>query len=180
MIIWTDQDYPTGNKQFKEGDEDSDRRNDGKTTSKSGLALGRQHQRVDWPWEDNIKEWTGLGKTTSKSGLASGRQHQRVDWPWEDNIKEWTGLGKTTSKSGLALGRQHQRVDWPREDNIKEWTGLGKTTSKSGLALGRQHQRVDWPWMEYTTTESREPRGVEAAGCKIYSAAPMARTIQVR
>ena len=38
--------------------------------------------------------------------------------------------------------------------------------------MGRQHQRVDWPSMEYTTTESREPRGVEEAGCKIYSGAP--------
>ena len=33
MIIWTGQDYPT------EGDEEADRGNDGKTTSKSGLAL---------------------------------------------------------------------------------------------------------------------------------------------
>ena len=31
-------DYPTGNR-FKEGDEEADRGNDGKTTSKSGLAL---------------------------------------------------------------------------------------------------------------------------------------------
>ena len=27
--------------------------------------------------------------------------------------------------------------------------------------------------MEYTTKESREPRGVEEAGCKIYSGAPV-------
>ena len=33
--------------------------------------------------------------------------------------------------------------------------------------MGRQHQRVDWPWMESHTAESREPRGVEEAGCKI-------------
>ena len=36
-----------------------------------------------------------------------------------------------------------------------------------GEGEGRQHQRVDWPRMEYHTTESREPRGVEEAGCKI-------------
>ena len=35
-----------------------------------------------------------------------------------------------------------------------------------------RHQRVDWPWMVYTTMESREPQGVEGAGCKIYSGAP--------
>ena len=27
--------------------------------------------------------------------------------------------------------------------------------------------------MEYNTTESREPRGVEEVGCKIYSGAPV-------
>ena len=37
MIIWTGQDYST-KEQFKEGDEEADRGNDGKTTSKSGLA----------------------------------------------------------------------------------------------------------------------------------------------
>ena len=29
--------------------------------------------------------------------------------------------------------------------------------------------------MEYTTTESREPQGVEEAGCKIYSGARTVR-----
>ena len=37
-IIWTSQDYPY-REQFKERDEEADRGNDGKTTSKSGLAL---------------------------------------------------------------------------------------------------------------------------------------------
>ena len=41
MIIWTGQDYPTGN---------SSRRETKRQTEE------RQHQR----WEDNIKEWTGL------------------------------------------------------------------------------------------------------------------------
>ena len=44
-----------------------------------------------------------------------------------------------------------------------------ETKRQTEETMGRQHQRVDWPWMEYTTTESREPRGVEEAGCKIYS-----------
>ena len=38
--------------------------------------------------------------------------------------------------------------------------------------MGKQHQRVNWPSVEYTTTESLEPGGVEEAGCKIYSGAP--------
>ena len=45
------------------------------------------------------------------------------------------------------------------------------------LALGRRLEffcsvLLDSPWMEYHTTESWEPRGVEEAGCKIYSDAP--------
>ena len=36
MIIWTDQDCPTG--KFKEGGEEAVRGNDGRTTPKSGLA----------------------------------------------------------------------------------------------------------------------------------------------
>ena len=35
-VIWTGQDY---REQFKEGDEETDRGNDGKIASKSGLAL---------------------------------------------------------------------------------------------------------------------------------------------
>ena len=47
-----------------------------------------------------------------------------------------------------------------------------ETKRQTEETMGRQHQRVDWPWMKYTTTESREQRGVEEAGCIIYSAAP--------
>ena len=38
--------------------------------------------------------------------------------------------------------------------------------------MGRQHQGVNWRWKKYHNTESREPRGVEEVGCKIYSGAP--------
>ena len=31
---------------------------------------------------------------------------------------------------------------------------------------------VVWPWMEYTTTESGEPRGMEETDCKICSGSP--------
>ena len=41
-----------------------------------------------------------------------------------------------------------------------------ETKRQTEETMERQHQRVDWPWMEYYTTESREPRGVEEAGCK--------------
>ena len=61
------------------------------------------------------------------------------------------------------------------------WTGQGYPTGNSSRretkrqteeTMGRQHQRVDWPWIKYTT-ESWERRGVEKAGCKIYSGATM-------
>ena len=60
----------------------------------------------------------------------------------------------------------------PRTSELKEDSKLflNKETEET---IGRQHQRVDWPWMEYHTKEIWEPRGVEEAGCKIYSSAPM-------
>ena len=39
IISWTGQDYPTGNSSKRETKEEADRGNDGKTTSKNGLAL---------------------------------------------------------------------------------------------------------------------------------------------
>ena len=66
-IIWTGQDYPTGN---------SSRR---KTKRQTEETMGRQHQRVDWPrlsYREQFKEADeeadrgNDGKTTSKSGLA--------------------------------------------------------------------------------------------------------------
>ena len=70
---------------------------------------------------------------------------------WYEHVTRSSGLAKTilqgTVQGGRRRGRQRKR--W--EDNFKEWTGLE---------------------MEHHTTESREPRGVEEASCKIYSGAP--------
>ena len=68
-------------------------------------------------------------------------------------------------------------VHWDQRDTAQSYiSGYLQGTVLSlyslTLTMGRQHQRVDWPGMEYTTTESREPQGVEEAGCKIYSGAP--------
>ena len=69
---------------------------------------------------------------------------------WYGHATRSSGLAKTilqgTVQGSRRRGRQRKR--W--EDNIKEWTGL------------------EWN----ITTESWEPRGVEEAGCKIYSGAP--------
>ena len=51
----------------------------------------------------------------------------------------------------------------------------GRRRGRQRKTMGRQHQRADWPWMDYTTTKSREPRGVEEYGCKIYSGASAIR-----
>ena len=68
------------------------------------------------------------------------------------------------------MGTSHDHLDWPRlsyREQFKEGDkeadrgNDGKTTSKSGLALkGIYYYR------------SQEPRGVEEAGCKMYSGAP--------
>ena len=66
----------------------------------------------------------------------------------------------------------HDHLYWPRLSYMEQYKegdeeadrgNDGKTTSKSGLALNgiSYYQKV------------REPRGVEEAGCKICSGAPM-------
>ena len=66
-IIWTGQDYLTGNGTRRE------------TKRQTEETMGRQHQRVDWPrlsFREQYKEGDeeadrgNDGKTTSKSGLA--------------------------------------------------------------------------------------------------------------
>ena len=68
--------------QFKEGDEEEDRGNDGKTTSKSGLAKtvlqgtvqgGRRRGGQRKRWEDNIKECAGLNGTSYYGKLRTAR-----------------------------------------------------------------------------------------------------------
>ena len=115
--------------QYKEGDEEANRGNNGKTTSKSGLA-----------------------KTILQGTVQEGRRRGRQRKQWEDNIKEWTGQDYPTGNSTKRetkrqieemMGRQHQRVDWPRlsyreqykkGDEEADRGNDGKTTSKSGLA----------------------------------------------
>ena len=69
------------------------------------------------------------------------------------------------------MGTSHDHLDWPRlscryqfkeGDEEADKGNDGKTTSKSGLAL-----------IGTSYYGKREPRGVEEAGCKIYSGAPM-------
>ena len=105
-------------------------------------------------YRDNITN----EKVKARIGNAIGSYEElltsvkRRKLKWYGHVTRSSGLAKTilqgTVQGGRRRGRQRKR--W--EDNIKEWTGL--------------------EWVEYHTTESREPRGVGEAGCKIYSGAP--------
>ena len=94
---------------MKEGDEEADRGNDGKTTSKSGLVLGKTISRVDWPWGRQHQEWTGLGEDNIKSGLVLGKTISRVDWSWGRQYQEWTGLEWT---GHIILRKTENRKEW--------------------------------------------------------------------
>ena len=59
--------------QFKEGDEEADRGNDGKTTSKSGLAL---HGMYYYAEAENREEW---GKLVVKSTVVPQRSARLRD-----------------------------------------------------------------------------------------------------
>ena len=80
-----------------------------------------------------------------RAGLVKRRKLK-----WYGHVTRSSGLAKSILQGTVQGGRRRGR-----QKNM--W---------------RQHQRVDWPWMEYTTTESRDPRGVVEAGCKTYSGAP--------
>ena len=80
--------------------------------------------------------------------LTSVKRHKLK---WYGHVTRSSELAKTILQDTVQGGRRRGR-------QRKRW--------------GRQHQRVDWPKMENTTTENREPQGVEEAGCKIFSGAP--------
>ena len=78
-------------------------------------------------------------------------------------------------KMQTEVVRAHHTIIWTGQDYPTGNSSRRETKRQTEETMGRQHQRVDWPWMEYLTTESREPRGVEEAACKIYSGAPTVR-----
>ena len=98
--------------------------------------------------------------TLTELEMPSGRT--KTSWlQWKGAT--WSGTG--TSHDHLDCGQ-----DYPTGSSSRR-----ETKRQTEETMGRQHQGVDWPWMEYTTTESWEPRGVEEAGCKIYSGARTVR-----
>ena len=75
-------------------------------------------------------------------------------------------------KMQTEVVRARHAIIWTDQDYPTGNSSRRETKRQTEETMGR-HQRVDWPCMEYTTTESWELRGVEEAGCKIYSGAPM-------
>ena len=99
---------------------------------------------------------------------------------------------EVTTRIGNAMGlcedllTSVKRRKLKRYGHVRRSSGLAKTilqgtvqewrwNARQEETMGRQHHRMDWPWMEQRTAESREPRGVEEVGCKIYSGAPTVR-----
>ena len=83
LTIWTVPRLPY-REQFKEGDEEADRGNDGKTALKSRLA-----------------------KTVLQGTVQGGRRRGRQRKRWEDNIKRWTGL-----EWNIILRKAENREEW--------------------------------------------------------------------
>ena len=92
---------------------------------------------------------------------------------WKSELETPSGQMKTwlqwKDANWSGTGTSHDHLDWPR---LSYRDSRRKTKRQTEETMGRQHQRVDGPWMEYTTTESREPWGVEEAGCKMYNGVP--------
>ena len=61
-IIWTGQDYPTGNSSRRE------------TKRQTEEMMGRQHQRVDWPWMEytTTESWELWGVEEAGCKIYSG------------------------------------------------------------------------------------------------------------
>ena len=76
-----------------------------------------------------------------------------------------------SEKTQTEVVRARHTIIWTGQDYPTGNSPRRKTKRQTEETMGRQHQRVDWPSMEHHTTESWEPRGVEEAGCKIYSGA---------
>ena len=73
-IIWTGQDYPTGNSTRKE------------TKRQREETMGRQHQRMDWEWNsilwkaENREEWRELVVKSTVVPQWSARLRDRCRW----------------------------------------------------------------------------------------------------
>ena len=77
-----------------------------------------------------------------------------------------------SEKIQTEVVRARHTIIWTGQDCPTGNSTRRETTRQTEKTMGRQHQSVDRHWMEYHSTESWELRGVEEAGCIIYSGAP--------
>ena len=77
-----------------------------------------------------------------------------------------------SEKTQTEVARACHTIIWTGKDYPTWNSSRRKTKRQTEETMGRQHQSGLTLNGIYTTTESREPRGVEEAGCKIYSGAP--------
>ena len=132
-----------------------------------------------WNVDHNNRHWkedTGIGDEIFPQ--ISRYLVQRSHNQWGSESQNWK-RHRAVWRPDFSEKTQTEMV-WARHTII--WTGQNyptgnnsrkETKRQTEKIVGRQHQRVDWPWVEYHTTESREPWGVEEAACKIYSGAPV-------
>ena len=134
-----------------------------------------------------VKKDAGKAASWQLSASSSSRPHRR-----RGHHRLVSHTAARELRQYISLKRGNVEIVWlfklvPEHlDHTIIWNGQHFPTGNSSRretkrqteeTMGRQHQRVDWPSMDHHTTESREPRGVEEAGCKIYSGAPTASQI---
>ena len=101
------------------------------------------------------------------------------DYITTGEVKAWTenAIGPyeellTSEKTQTEVVRARHTIIWTGQNYPTGISSRRESKRQTEETMERQHQRVDRPCMEYQTTKSREPRGVEEAGCKIYNGAP--------
>ena len=101
---------------------------------------------------------------------------------WKPELETPSNRMKTSwlqsKKTQTEVVRARLMIIWIGQDYPTGNSSKRKTKRQTEETIGRQDQRVDWRWMEYHTTKSGEPRGVEEAGCKVSSGAQ--RSVRLR
>ena len=132
-----------------------------------------------WNVDHNSRHWkkdTGIGDEMFPQTPRYLVQRSHNQWGsesenWKRHRAVWRPLDYS-EKTQTEVVRARHTIIWTGQDYPTGNSSRRKTKRQVEETMGRQHQRVDWPSMEHRTTESWEPRGVEEAGCKIYSGAP--------
>ena len=132
-----------------------------------------------WNVDHNSRHWkkdTGIGDEMFPQTPRYLVQRSHNQWGsesknWKRHRAVWRPLDYS-EKTQTEVVRARHTIIWTGQDYPTGNSSRRKMKRQTEETMGRQHQRVDWPSMEHRTTESWEPRGVEEAGCKIYSGAP--------